>query len=75
MSYTIQPMQIAVLTSQSHVPVMAGLALRFAVIVTTWDLRRRTRVHLRDLPPHLLRDIGLDHPAAMAEVSKPFWRA
>ena len=68
-------MQIAVLTNQSHVPVLAGLALRFAVMVTTWHLRRRTRAHLRDLPSYLLPDIGLDHPAAMAEASKPFWRA
>jgi uncharacterized protein YjiS (DUF1127 family) len=75
MSYTIQPMQIAVLTNQSHVPVLAGLALRFAVMVTTWDLRRRTRAHLRDLPPNLLPDIGLDDPTARAEASKPFWRA
>ena len=75
MSYTIQPMQIAVLTNQSHVPVLAGLALRFAVMVTTWDLRRRTRAHLRDLPPYLLPDIGFDYPTARAEASKPFWRA
>ncbi len=74
MSYALNPAQIAVLNSQSHVPVVAGLAVRFAVIVTTWDLRRRTRRHLRALPPHLLPDIGLDHPAAMAEASKPFWR-
>lgn len=75
MLIAIQPLQVAALTTQSHVPVLAGLALRFAVMVTTWDLRRRTRAHLRDLPTYLLPDIGLDYPTALAEASKPFWRA
>ena len=75
MSYAIHPAQIAVLAGQSQLPVVAGLAVRFAVIVTEWDLRRRTRQHLRDLPAYLLDDIGLERPAAIAEASKPFWRA
>ncbi|ARU00765.1 DUF1127 domain-containing protein [Yoonia vestfoldensis] len=75
MFIAIQPQQVAALARQSHLPIMAGLALRFAVIVTTWDQRRRTRKHLRNLPLHLLDDIGLDYPAALAEMSKPFWRA
>jgi uncharacterized protein YjiS (DUF1127 family) len=75
MSYALTPAQLAVLNSRSHVPVVAGLAVRFAVMVTTWDRRRRTRMHLRDVPPHLLRDIGLDYLSAHAEASKPFWRA
>jgi uncharacterized protein YjiS (DUF1127 family) len=75
MSLALNPAQIAVLNSPSHLPVLAGLAVRFAVMVTTWDQRRRSRKHLRGLTPHLLRDIGLDIPAALAEASKPFWRA
>ncbi|MFN3662440.1 DUF1127 domain-containing protein [Yoonia sp.] len=75
MSYALRPAQIAILNNRSQLPVVAGLAVRFAVIVTTWDLRRRTRRHLHDLPPHLFNDIGLDCHTAIAEASKPFWRA
>lgn len=75
MSHALHPAQIAVLNSQSHLPFLAGFAVRFAVAVTKWDMRRRTRKHLRDMPPHLLKDIGLDRHAAHAEATKPFWQA
>ena len=74
MSHALHPAQIAVLNSRSQLPFMAGLAVRFAVAVTTWDIRRRTRKQLRDLPPYLLKDIGLERHAAIAEASKPFWQ-
>lgn len=44
-------------------------------IAGRWLHRRRTRAHLGALPPHLLRDIGLNEAAAEAEARKPFWRA
>lgn len=75
MSHALHPAQIAVLNSKTHLPFVAGLAVRFAVVVTKWDMRRRTRMHLRDLPPYLLNDIGMDRHAALAEASKPFWQA
>lgn len=34
---------------------------------------RRERATLAALPPHLLRDVGLDPGAARAEARRPFW--
>lgn len=51
-------------------------ALRAAVrILALWRRRSRTRAQLAALPPHLLRDIGLDAASAEAEARKGFWRA
>ena len=36
---------------------------------------RRQRARLRDLPPHMLRDIGLTDAEARAEAERPFWDA
>jgi len=36
---------------------------------------RRQRAGLRDLPPHILRDIGLTPEEAQAEADRPFWDA
>ncbi|MGB8623557.1 MAG: DUF1127 domain-containing protein [Paracoccaceae bacterium] len=35
----------------------------------------RQRRHLRDLPDHLLKDIGLTREAARAEAERRFWDA
>ncbi|MEM1276772.1 MAG: DUF1127 domain-containing protein [Pseudomonadota bacterium] len=43
-------------------------------LLKTWRHRVRSRQHLSDLPPHLLRDVGLTQEAADREVEKPFWR-
>jgi uncharacterized protein YjiS (DUF1127 family) len=56
-------------------PLAARIAVRFAVAVTKWDTRRKTRRQLNALPLHLLNDIGLDRTTARVEVSKPFWQA
>ena len=74
MSHALHPAQISVLNSQARLPVLAGLAVRFAVAVTRWDTRRRTRHALKHLEPHLLCDIGLDRQTAKAEAAKPFWQ-
>jgi uncharacterized protein YjiS (DUF1127 family) len=37
--------------------------------------RHRTRADLRDLCPHLLRDLGLTEGEALREGRKPFWQA
>ena len=55
-------------------PVMAEWALGFAVLVTKWTIRHRTRKQLKDLPDHLLSDIGLPRDAAYTEARRPFWR-
>lgn len=61
--------------AQSHPPrsgrgipaLLVGMLLMFA-------RRRRDRIRLARLDPHLLRDIGLDPRAAAEECAKPFWR-
>jgi uncharacterized protein YjiS (DUF1127 family) len=50
------------------------LARRAVDLVVLWHGRARQRRQLRELPPHLLRDIGVDRPAALREADKPFWR-
>ena len=74
MSHALHPAQIQVLNAQATLPVVAGLAVRLAVVVVKWDTRRKSRRALKRLGPHLLRDIGLDHSTAQAEASKPFWQ-
>jgi uncharacterized protein YjiS (DUF1127 family) len=39
-----------------------------------WQERRRTRLHLAQLPSYLLRDIGLERHDVLHESAKPFWR-
>jgi uncharacterized protein YjiS (DUF1127 family) len=39
-----------------------------------WAQRHRTRQDLADLPPELLKDIGLTPEQVSHELRKPFWR-
>ncbi|EBA10839.1 DUF1127 domain-containing protein [Roseobacter sp. CCS2] len=74
MSHALHTAQINVLNAQAKLPLVAGLAVKFAVAVTSWDTRRKTRRALMGLEPHLLNDIGLDRLSAQAEAAKPFWQ-
>ncbi|MEL6682094.1 MAG: DUF1127 domain-containing protein [Pseudomonadota bacterium] len=74
MSHALHTAHVNALNAQATLPVVAGLAVKFAVAVVTWDMRRKTRRTLRDLDTYLLHDIGLDYFAAQAEASKPFWQ-
>ena len=74
MTQALHIAHLTALSTQRNLPALAGLALKFAVLVTVWDLRHRSRRDLRKLPPHLLRDIGHDAFSAAKEVSKPFWQ-
>lgn len=60
--------------SPASMPPLSRVVLRAAVLVQAWEIRLRTRKHLRNLDRHLLRDIGLDPMAADAEAMRPFWR-
>ena len=66
--------QLAYLDSMNGVPAPARVAIGVAVALTTWDLRRRSRLTLAALEPHELRDIGVTPGDARAEAAKPFWR-
>ncbi|WP_246525213.1 DUF1127 domain-containing protein [Thalassovita aquimarina] len=58
-----------------NAPAVARLALAFAVMVTKWNMRHRTRKELIDMPESLLKDIGLSRDEAYTEARRPFWRA
>ncbi len=42
--------------------------------IGTWIERSRQRRDLANLPPELLRDIGVSDIDAIRESAKPFWR-
>ncbi|MGC1505711.1 MAG: DUF1127 domain-containing protein [Sulfitobacter sp.] len=60
--------------SQRGTPVVALLAVRFAVVVTKWATRRRTRLALSQLEPWQLSDVGLTPDEALHEQRRVFWR-
>jgi len=74
MSQALRTAQIAALNDYAPLPLVADLAVRFAVVVTKWDRMRKTRKQLRTLEPHLLRDIGMDEITAQKEANRPFWQ-
>ncbi|MDG3085905.1 DUF1127 domain-containing protein [Vibrio hannami] len=39
-----------------------------------WHQNSVTRRQLKDLPEHLLEDIGIDKRAAKEEANKPWWK-
>ncbi|MGJ8612442.1 MAG: DUF1127 domain-containing protein [Octadecabacter sp.] len=75
MSLVLNPTQMQILNNAQHLPMVARWSMAFAVTVTKWDTNYRTRKHLRNMPAHMLNDIGLDTATARAEASKPFWQA
>jgi len=75
MSHALHPAQIALLSRKQPLPAVAQLAVTFAVFVTEWDKRSRTRRALAQLEPHMLRDIGLTSEQARTEAAHPFWKA
>lgn len=48
---------------------------RMLALLALWVFRARSRARLRELPPHLLRDIGIGRAEAEREAAKPFWAA
>ncbi len=74
MSRTLTMTRMSILSEADRIPALATVAVAFAVVVTTWDTRRRTRKHLKDMPRHLLKDVGLDQITANQEAAKPFWQ-
>lgn len=70
---SVHPLREISIPAPSSVLVMA--MVRAVAAVATWDQRRTTRKHLRDLPDHLYGDIGLTRDLADHEAQKYFWRS
>ncbi|WP_293573505.1 DUF1127 domain-containing protein [Phaeobacter sp.] len=62
------------LSSRPALPVLAEVAVAFAVLVTKWSVRRRTRQTLASLTPDQLKDIGVSRQEAHYQATLPFWR-
>lgn len=67
-------------SSAVHAAKSAGAALwtfpeRIADVLYEWQRRASERHHLRQLPDHMLKDIGMSRADAEGEVGKPFWTA
>ncbi len=60
--------------SEPGVPFAAQIAVKFAVLLTTWATRRRTRLALSRLEPWQLQDVGLTPDVAFDEARRVFWR-
>ncbi len=74
-SHALISSDLAFLDAQRPMPLLATFAVRVAVTSSKWAVRRRTRVALKHLDSHLLRDIGVTPDAADIEANKRFWRA
>ncbi len=61
-------------THTAHDHVEAGLVDHVKTVCITWFERVRSRRELAELPPHLLKDIGLTEADRFNESTKPFWR-
>ncbi|MEO0379288.1 MAG: DUF1127 domain-containing protein [Pseudomonadota bacterium] len=66
---------LAYLTAQTRMPAASVLAVRVAVVLSIWATRRRTRLALKQLSDHQLRDVGLTPADAYVEARRVFWRA
>ena len=66
---------LAYLNEVKEMPTVAVLAVEFAVCVSKWTTRRRTRRALKQLSLWQLADVGLTPEQARDEAAKVFWRA
>ena len=74
MSPALHSLHLTFLTDQARLPSVARLFLAAAVIATKWDRYYKTRRVLKDLEPHLLKDIGVTQYEAQSEGAKRFWQ-
>lgn len=73
-SATPTPTHTAYLNSRTVLPVLAQAAVAFAVLVTKWSVRHKTRKELRHLSAEQLKDIGISRQEAHYQETLPFWR-
>ncbi|CRL14176.1 DUF1127 domain-containing protein [Phaeobacter italicus] len=62
------------LSSRPALPVLAEAAVAFAVLITKWTVRQRTRRALAALSQEQLDDVGLSRAEAHYQATLPFWR-
>ena len=74
MTLVSQPTPLNTIVIPAPSTLVARLLVASAVKVETWVMRRRTRKHLRELPDHLLQDIGLTYVQKDMECRKMFWK-
>ena len=72
---TLSPRTLDYLNRTRAVPVVSLIAVEFAVCLSKWATRRRTRKALKQLSYWQLADVGLTPHEADTEASKVFWRA
>ncbi|MGZ2257815.1 DUF1127 domain-containing protein [Roseobacter sp. A03A-229] len=72
---TPSPRTLAYLNEVKEMPTVAIIAVEFAVCVSKWTTRRRTRRALKQLTVWQLDDVGLTPEQARYEAAKVFWRA
>ncbi|WP_298290884.1 DUF1127 domain-containing protein [uncultured Litoreibacter sp.] len=75
MSLITQPLSVD-LTALSARPVLAPaarVAVKVAVVLTTWDEAYRSRQTLKQLTPDQLHDVGLTRAQALTEAKRGFW--
>lgn len=70
---TLSPEALGIL-NQRALPLVALVAVKLAVCLTTWVTRARTRRALARLEPWQLRDVGLTPEQAADEASRVFWK-
>ncbi|MGC3937118.1 DUF1127 domain-containing protein [Roseobacter sp. EG26] len=72
---TPSPETMAYLNEVKSMPTLAIVAVEFAVCVSKWATRRRTRRALQQLTLWQLDDVGVTPRQARIEAAKVFWRA
>ncbi|MEM1100578.1 MAG: DUF1127 domain-containing protein [Pseudomonadota bacterium] len=73
-THTLTLDQLQQLDRHVRLPALATLFVLLALVVTKWAMRARTRAQLRDLPSHILEDIGVTEAEARREADKRFWQ-
>lgn len=62
------------LSARTTLPVLSRIAVQVAWHYLLWTQRRKSRLKLKELDNHMLRDIGMSPRDAFDEARKPFWR-
>ncbi|EET49450.1 DUF1127 domain-containing protein [Thalassobium sp. R2A62] len=70
----LAPLDVQMMTPAALPPV-SRVVFAAASVIMKWELRHRTRRTLVSLTDHQLRDIGLEHGAALTEARRWFWQA